>query len=321
MTARRALLALFLGACSSGAPPAALPASRAAHWSGSLAPAPPPDAGSEASTVVAVVNGDPIYVADVAVQAQATGRTVGEALDELVAAQLFAQEAVRRGLADDPDVTRVRERESVRRLLTRFFEPSFDGPEDIPMDEVEAVYNHPDVKPHYEHEEFHSVVYVRYQLKAKAPAEDEQAGKVGAEKMHAILVAAKPKDEDEFYEVAKGHPELGVTVSVQKPFTTSINGPAHPAFARVAMALKKIGEISQPVRTPWGWDILFLVSIVPEKHTPRSEWEPDLRQHWFEPARKRAFEEFVSGLLAGHQIVKNEAALEAVQVDSLVGIP
>src|SRR5262249_35093833 len=120
------------------------------HWSGSLAPE--PETGAD---VVAEVNGDKIYAADVAIQAAAAHQTPAEALAELVDAQLLAQEAFRRGLADDPDVQEARERESVRQLLKRGFEPSFSKPGDIPIDEVRQVYEHPDIKPRYEHEEYH----------------------------------------------------------------------------------------------------------------------------------------------------------------------
>ena len=304
---------LLIAACSSSAPHPTAPAKP--HWSGSLSPE--PETGAE---VVAEVNGDKIYAADVALQAAAAHQTPAEALAELVDAQLLAQEAFRRGLADDAEVEEARERESVRQLLGRGFEPSFSKPGDIPLEEVRQVYEHPDIKPRYEHEEYHTVVYVRAPAKGKVTPEAENAAREHAEKAHAILGAAKPSTKEDFLAIVKDHPELALKTD-GKPFSTSIHGPAQRDFARAAMALNKPGEMSAPVRTPWGFDVLFLVEILPEKHTPWPEAEADIREHWFEPARKRAFERFVEKLLAGHKIVKNEAALEEVQVNSLVGLP
>lgn len=309
----RRLALILLAACSSSAPHPTAPAKP--HWSGSLSPE--PETGAE---VVAEVNGDKIYAADVAVQAAAAHQTPAEALAELIDAQLLAEEAFRRGFADDPEVEEARERESVRMLLKRGFEPSFSKPGDIPIDEVRQVFEHPDIKPRYEHEEYHTVVYVRAPAKQKVPAEEEQAAKDHAEKAYAILAAAKPATKEAFLQIIQDHPELALKTD-GKPFSTTIHGPAQLDFARAAMALRKVGELSPPTRTPWGFDVLYLVEILPEKHTPWPEVEADIREHWFEPARKRAFERFVEKLLAGHKIVKNEAALEEVQVNSLVGLP
>src|SRR5215468_7545460 len=186
----RAAAVLLIAACSSSAPHPTAPAKP--HWSGSLSPE--PETGAE---VVAEVNGDKIYAADVAIQAAAAKQTPTEALAELVDAQLLAQEAFRRGLADDPEVEEARERESVRRLLRRGFEPSFSKPGDIPIDEVRQVYEHPEIKPRYEHEEYHTVVYVRAPARGKLPADEEAAAKEHIEKAYATLSAAKPATKED----------------------------------------------------------------------------------------------------------------------------
>jgi len=127
---RAALLVLFGVAC--GAKEAHAPAVPPGEtWRGSLSP--PPATGAE---VVATVNGESIYAADVARVMAARGLDRAAALDELVVQELLAVEARRRGLADDPEVVDTRRRERVRAMLRRDFEPSFDGPEDIPADEI-----------------------------------------------------------------------------------------------------------------------------------------------------------------------------------------
>ena len=68
-------------------------------------------------------------------------------------------------------------------------------------------------------------------------------------------------------------------------------------------------------------DILFLDSILLAKHTPKDERDADIRKNYYEQGKKRAFERFVDGLVVQHKVTKNEAALDAVQVDALVGLP
>ena len=65
------------------------------HYAGPMNPA-------RDSEVVASVNGERIYAVDVARQMAARGQTAEQAVAELVSAELLAQEAFRRGLADDP---------------------------------------------------------------------------------------------------------------------------------------------------------------------------------------------------------------------------
>jgi hypothetical protein len=315
MTRAAHALALFLCACSSAAPPPPpAAATRGERWAGSLSP--PPATGAE---IVAEVNGDRIYRADVETQMQATGQGRDQALGELIDALLFSQEALRRGLADDDQVREARERESVRLLLERDFEAGFARPEDIPADEVDKVFHLPEVHDHYEHPELHVCAYLRAPVARNASDAEVELARQHAEAAYALLTAHPPANRDELWDFVPAHPELALRTE-RGTIATTATGPAHKTFAVPAMALTHPGELSHPVRTLWGWDLIYLDSIVPALHTPPAERDADIRKHWFPESRKRAFERWVGALMAPHQVTMNPPALDAVTVDALVGL-
>jgi hypothetical protein len=315
VTGLRLLVALLCVACAAREAPApAAPPGEA--FTGSLSP--PPASGAE---VVAIVDGERIYAADVERVMAARGASARAALDELIGQELLAAEARRRGLLDDPEVVDTRRRERVRALLRREFEPSFDGPEDIPAAEVEEVWRLPSIRMYYDHDRYHGVAYVRAELKKDAAPEAVAAAQKTAETFRALAVAARPETREAFFAVAaKLPPGQKVSAAPTQFYQTSRRGPAVEEFARAAMALEDLGDISPPVRTPWGWDVLYLAEIIPERRTPREEALLDIRKNRFEAARRLAYQRWVDGFLRGVRIERNEALLDRVQVDSLVGM-
>jgi hypothetical protein len=308
----RAPVLVFAVACSSASPPPA--GAPAEHWSGSLSP--PPAAEAE---VVATVNGERIYAHDVAEEAKARGLAPERALDELIRAQLLAGEAQRRGLADDPDVREARKRAEVRRLLAGAFEPTFSSPNDVPQEQVDFVWNKPEYRMHYDHPEYHTVAWVRMNLAASATPEEQAQARARIDAVHTALVAARPESKDDFFRVV-GEADPGVAHAANQVFSTALDGPAVPEFAAAAFKLTQIGQIGEPARTKWGWDILYLDGVITALHTPQAEAEKDIRAHLYDQARKAAFQRWIDGLIAAHRITKDETRLDAVQVDSLVGL-
>jgi parvulin-like peptidyl-prolyl isomerase len=314
MTRGRLAVLALLAACGGGrgAPDARV----ADHFTGSFSPAPASDA-----EVVATVDGEHIYASDVARQAAARGQTPRQALDELIDAELLAGEARRRGLADHPEVAEVRKRERVRALLQRVFEPSFDGPEDIPLREVEQVYDLRNVRAYYDHDRYHTAAYVRAPAKEDAPPEVVEAARARAREFYAAAVKAKPSTKEDFFALARSLPPgPKLEAAANQVYSTTRRGPAVKEFADAAFSLSEIGDLAPPARTKWGWDVLMLVDIIPERHTPRDEAIADLRVKRFEPARRLAFMRWLDGMVKAARIERNDALLEQVQVDSLIGM-
>lgn len=308
---------VLLAACSSR-PSTTMQPNTAEHWAGSLAPAPRPN-----SPMVAIVAGDPIYATDVELQMRATHQTSAQALEELIHGQLLAQEAFRRGLADDTDAVEARKRESVRLLLAREFEPTFSGPEAIADEHVQAILRLPNIRKYYDHDEYRRIDWTRVEVATDAPIDEVARARERAQAVHVALVAARPRNQEEFFTALEAiAPALGALKSRGQHIVTAWNGPAVAAFAKAAFELDRPGALSPPTRTQWGWDVLFFDAVeMPARHTPAAEAEADVRKNRFEPLRKEAFLRWLDSIVATHRIVVNDQYLDAVQVDSVVGLP
>lgn len=304
-----------LAACGGqdGPPPRAIDPSEA--YRGSFSPAPSPDA-----VVIAEVNGEKIYDEDVARQARARGLSAREALDELVAAELLAQEARRRGLADDPDVIEARRRERVRVLTERDFVPTFDGPEDVPQAALDSAWKNPAVRNYYQHEQVQKIVYLRVPAENVGAAEEDAARRL-AEAIHAHLVAKPPRDQEEFGHLAD---EIAGPAGVKlrkAAGQTRRKGDTVEEFAAAAFSLTQAGTFTAPFRTKWGWDIIYLVELVPARNVPREEAEKEIREKIFADTRRLAFVRWAEGLAAGYRIVRApdwEGWLERIAVEAPV---
>lgn len=303
----RLLVALLLVACGS---PTEGPRLTLEHYAG-------PETPAQTGEVVATVNGAPIYAADVARQGAGRGVSAAQALDELIAAELLAQEAFRRGLVDDADVVERARKERVRVFMRKVFEPTFDGPEDMPQAEVDNALRHPQVKSRYDHPTYHTVAYTRADVKKKAPPEAAAAAEALAKAFAERARAVRPATQEAFWALAK---EMKLNPSTRQVYTTSLLGPAERTFAAAAFTLTKPGDISEATRTPWGWDVLFLREVVPAVHLTRAEAEADFRTRFFEDARKDAFQRWLNALTARHKVTTRPELLDKVQVDSLVGL-
>lgn len=259
--------------------PASLAGEELVSWS------PPPRPGA---VVIAEVNGEAIYEEDVVRQARARGLTAREALEELVAAELLAQEARRRGLAADPDVLEAGKRERVRLIADREFAPTFDGPEDVPDALVDQAWRNVNVRFNYHHERYQEVVYLHADAQNVPPEEDARI-RAGMEELARRLRAKGPATKEEFGErgVAIAR-ELGLEVKAMQ-YSTTRKGRAVEEFAAAAFSIQEIGGMAGPIRTAWGYDILYLYNVIPERKLTKAEAAPEIKQALFEDARRAAF--------------------------------
>ena len=307
--------------CHRGGKAPSAPATAAdERFTGSLSA--PPSAGSE---VVAEVNGDPIYADDVRVQAAGRDISAHQALDELIAVQLLAQEAQRRGLADAPEIVEVRRRERVRRLIDTVFLPTMDGPDKVPEALVERAWQTPEIRSYYDHDVGHRCAFVRVIAPAKATPDVDGAARAAAQQLLAVAQAAHPATGESFLALMASTAQAR-GFKIEKSTFVAVDNAANvdPAFTAAAFSLHARGDISALTRTPWGWDILFLDEILPARHVPREVDAVEIREHLFPDAQKDAFLAWLSSLPAAQRVQLQpsvSALLEQIAVDSPVGLP
>lgn len=293
----RALAAVLLvAACGPASEPHAPQAHHGATWHGPLTPKP-----AGAVDVIARVGDAEIWDVDVALHAGAHGLTARAALDELIAAELLAQEAARRGLADDPDVAEARDRETVRRLVDDWAATTA-AESSIPDADVQSVFKRADVQLHLNHPEIREVVYIRVHVKRVYQPPEVERLRVLAEEIHAALVAAKATTPETMIAVAGPLAEKAGVKLETAPFSTMTGDKAAPVFRDATFKLDKIGAFSPVTRTPWGWDVIMLTAITPPIATTFEQAADDIRHKMWPDWRRVKFMEWAQGFKRGATI-------------------
>ena len=293
---RRALAMLLLalvpssGACSADEATIA-PAAIDERWRGPLSARAPVGA-----VVVATVDGVPIHDLDVNRHGSARRLDAKAALAELIDLELLAGEAQRRGLADAPEVIEARRRERVRRVVEHDFEAGYDGPEDVPEAEVARVWADPVMRQYFQHDVYHEVTYVRLPVDK---GKDDQHARGVAIAVRAAVVAATAHTRDRYVEVALAEALRHGITAEYGDFSTTRHRRAVEEFAIAAFSIDEVGEVSEPARTPWGWDLVLLRAIIPERRTPEAEARREIRKNLFADSRRAAFLRFTGRLVAG----------------------
>ncbi len=275
---------------------------------------PPPAARAG---VIATVDGEKIYEDDVARQAAARGIGARQALDELIEETLLAQEARRRGLAGDPDVVRARKQARVRLMMDRDFLPTFASPDAVPQAEVDRAWADHRIQLQFNHEHYQQVSFARVCAlppgKTECPngAEADEL-RPQADALRAQLALERFADKDAFKRRAT---EIGAEMKLHVDlgdFQLARHDSAVESFSEAAYSIHDVGEVSQPYRTEWGWDIIYLWGVIEERHTTKAEAEPEIRAHLYRDSQRAAFLHWSDRFLAGRTITTDESWLERI---------
>lgn len=240
-------------------------------------------AAAAGRTVVATVNGEPVYDDCVARQAGA-GKELRAALEDCVAFELLAQEALRRGYLSAPEVAEARRREMVRGLIAAEFSPTLDDPSDIPAADIEWLWDS-QLQSSYNKPERRRATYCRVGVKKKTPrgGELDLKAKEYAEQIHRAMQGLRftPELLALTCNLASGGRKVRTTTQETEPFADSGGyggGRYAREFAAAAFSIDQVGHVSRPTRTEWGWDIVLLTDIRPPETTSFAEAEPEIRE-------------------------------------------
>jgi hypothetical protein len=312
MSWRLAIIVLFVLAACGGPPPESRPVSQGEAYTGPWAPAPV----SQDDLLVAEVGEQKIYASDVQRLARTTGQTARQATEDLIGQALLADEARRRGLMDDPEVVEAMRNARARVLIAREFAAKYTGPESVSMSDVEQAWKDARVQYHFNHPEVRVVHYYRFKAGEKASPEQWAKAKAAIEAMAVRVAATPPHSEDAFValgDLVKDEHQLEVEHS---QIWTTLRGRTVEEFADAAFAVPAAGQVGKPFRTQWGWEMIYLKEIDPERHDDVNAAAPEIRKNIFEASRAKAFTTWADGLVARHKVVRHDERLADITVDS-----
>ena len=184
----------------------------------------------------------------------ADGAKVAKLIDDLLAAQQLAAVARAEGLDKSPEIAAEIEDMVVDFLARRQIAHHMEGLEQ-PDYEILARERYLANKSKYT---IQAARNVRHILIFAEDRSDEEAVAIAREAREALLSGDDFQDVFEKYSEDPAREFMGLVSDVQK------QGRYDPVFTEAVYALKKIGDISPPVRTPFGYHVIRLDSDVPE---------------------------------------------------------
>ena len=248
---------------------------------------------SAPTDVVARVNGVPLLAADLRHQMK-DGERPREALDALVAFELLAQEAQRRGLHRAAAISRLRKKAIAELFARKGFGDGFTK-KSIPADLVaqaykQNIYNY--VRP-----EGRVVAHILAVARKSDPPDVHKRAQRLVLRARAIAVSGK-LSAAEFKGIAdilkKQAQKAKIGLKAEELSTQ--RGGTRKQFDAATFSLKKPGDISKMVRTGYGYHVIYLEKIVPPINRSLASVDGEIRDKIYKRAKMIAFRRFVDDL-------------------------
>jgi len=290
----------LLGGCDRGAPPPAPPAARHVQDAPAPAPAAPADAAAKKTGEVVARYGEAQLTSDEIVlelqRLPARSRATMDAearkrfIENYVLNDLLYREGVAQGLASDPDIERqvndLRRRLVVQRIVKKL--------QDLPPvtdEQVKAYYDANGGK------------YSTTTIKARHILVKDEAK---ARELHAQVKQAP----GQFADVAKGNSVD--TASARKGGDLGFFGRGRmvPEFEVAAFALETPGEISEVVKTPYGYHVIQLEERRDGEQKPFDQVKEQIRATLRNEAVQGKTKEFYDQLKQAANLQIDEVVLE-----------
>lgn len=229
-------------------------------------------------------------------------RSPRQALADLIDFELLAAEAEAAGLAAHPDVAAAVDRAAAAAWLRGDFEAKWTA-EHLPEDTVRRSYaqnrgffDHPELR-----EGAHILVTT---AEAQRPAGDQdEVARQLAEQIHAALVADPPDGADAFRAAGRAFEAqaeaVGLVVKAQSLGKFARRGRYADEFEDAAFAIERAGVAAEPFPSRFGWHIVRLDAIIPEKRQSFAEAEAELRAKIVPEVRRLEFLRATDDLAAG----------------------
>jgi parvulin-like peptidyl-prolyl isomerase len=212
-----------------------------------------------------------------------------ELVDGLVRFELLVQAAERAGLTKDPDAIHALQQIAVTKLVNRTLAEA-GSPESITQADVEREYAARQANEFTLPE----AAQVRHILISDAKL---------AEQVAAQARAFAPTDDPAFAALASSKSEDAATRSTGGELGfVHRNSRLPKAIVDAALSLKTPGDVSGPIRTDSGYEILRLVSRRAGVVSPLSAAQGQIRQRLYQERRAKALDGFIARLRAGTEV-------------------
>ncbi len=258
-----------------------------------------PMVAESSDSVVATVDGRPIFAGAVAVQARARGVDARTALADLVDAEVLAGAAHARGLDRSLEANLAARGAMVRRFLQETFEREVT-PADVPMELVRKAYARN--QPYLNHDQYIDVWHILILVPPKGATAEQHAAARGL--AAELAEKARGKTLAEFKALAEELRAAGRSdVDEATEVVTERDGWTQKSFSHAAFdQLRKAGDTGV-AETTFGAHALFLVRFLPAVHTPFEKVEPELRRGMFAAdTQKRRFDQLVDEAMLRYRI-------------------
>jgi peptidyl-prolyl cis-trans isomerase C len=228
-----------------------------------------------------------------------------EFLDSLLRLELLAEEGLKKGYQNDPDLIRMYKQWLVSRLVQKSFDPQFD-PKAVPDEEVRKYY------------EEHKDQAVRPQT--RRAVEILVKTEAVAQKVNALARKLTKTDDVGFTALVEGFSErpgvnrhkgdLGILVPVGP------NSHMPQPLVDAVFALPQVGDIAGPIASPDGFHIFRLTEIHPSIVLGFEELESTIRGSLNKERREKGMKEWVERLKAESKVEIFDKELDKVKVDT-----
>lgn len=271
-------------------------------------------------SVVAEVNGVPVYADCVKRQAEAHQRTREEALQECIDFELLAQAAHQPRYLELPEVQEVGKQELVRNFIASRY--PVRGPADIPMPLVRELWER--ISPRrYNRPELRDIVFCRI-APVKGEDADEQSQKAARFlrriydqfktrkniKSHELFGACYG-DRDPESTAPRPYEQAGVQGLELMTFSPTPRSRYQEAFrVPVFDLVKEAGTLTAPLQNEYGWDLILITRILPELKTEFADAEAEVRKALFEQPvyedrRQLLFKGWYSPMEKRHKVARS----------------
>jgi peptidyl-prolyl cis-trans isomerase C len=225
-----------------------------------------------------------------------------EFLDNLVRFEVLAREAQRRGLDKDPEVIRTMKQALIQKLMRDEFESRMK-PEDVSDADAKTYFD-----AHLD--EFNKPEEVRVALVLLK--DEKTAKKVLADPRIKGLDTADFRKLVAEYSIDTATKDRGGDLRYFDRNTKELPAP----IVTAAFALTNLGDVSSPIKTSQGWNVLKLTGRRKALVRTFDEVKGQIKSRLFRDRRQAAMDAFIRDLRAKAQVEVHEDRLAKVQIEA-----